>query len=108
MEVQKKQKMLRFILLVGGGLIGALLGGLYLYINDDKLMSLPRDSFQKDIFVLRGSLIFILVTYNIGYYGMKFFGFKEQAEEIKEAKKWRTLILNILMVVVFIMSFFFK
>lgn len=103
-----KDRIVRFFLLLIGGLIGTCISVCYIYLKWDQLQGLQRDSFREQMALFQTCVVFIICVYNVGYYGMRLMKMEEQAEEIRENKRLHTLFLNFLLVFLFVMSYIFE
>jgi len=103
-----KSETVRWVLLISGGLIGAVLSGLYMWWKWGDYAALPDDSFGQMILTFQSSIIFILSIYNVGYFGMKLCGEHQQAEQVAGAKRWHSLALNALLALLFVMAYIFE
>lgn len=103
-----KAEIIRFCLLLLGGLVGAGLAVGYTYLSWERYKHAPHDSFQRMAIAFQACIIFILAVYNVGYLGMKFFKLEDQAEEIRSNRKWHGLALNALLLFLFLMIYVFE
>ena len=73
-----KPEIIRFCLLLLGGLVGAALVVAFTLWKWEDYTAVPHDSFQRMAISLQGCILFIMAVYNTGYFGMRPFGIQDQ------------------------------
>lgn len=103
----RKVNLVRFLLVVVGGLIGAALAAGYTYVNWEKYQKAPHDSFQRLTITFQSCIILIMGIYNVEYFGSRLFGLHGDAEAVRSQKRRHGYLLNGLLLFLFLMSYFF-
>ena len=105
---QLKAEIIRWFILVTGGIIGAVVSGIFSYINWNRFENeIANDRFRYQTLAFQSVMLFIMTIYNVGYCGMRFFNIENHANEIKIQESLKCLIYNGLLICLFMGSYLF-
>ena len=105
---QLKTEIIRWFFLITGGILGAVVSGIFSYINWDRFENeIANDRFRYQTLAFQSVMLFIMTIYNIGYCGMRIFDTEAQATEIKTQGNIKCLVYNGLLICLFAGSYLF-